>query len=376
MGVYQYDDPQTGKGYDLNIVGNAPTEEEFARLANQLRQDRSAFLKDYEERYGTEIEFDDGTAIGRGLERGAQQVKQAFGETVGTLGEESGLGFLEKYGTGLEERSRQELGALQLEQPERLQSTDVDGLGSALTYAGELVGEQIPQLGLGLGATAATAVAAPLLGAGALATGALGFAAYGVAQVPILFGNDIQRQEDEVAAGRKDRVDVGDALLATFGQAALESISGKLLLGGILKPLGKNMTGWKGLLTRTTSRFGGGAATESFTEVGQQMMERAQAGLPIDSDDAIAEYREAAIAGGLIGGGVRAVGVGERRDTTPVVPVAEQTPEQEVDTAQQVEATELLGDVSTSEVDAALTAVAPDTVILQKLKLPSTQPLL
>ena len=55
--------------------------------------------------------------------------------------------------------------------------------------------------------------------------------------------------------------------------------------------------------------------------------------------------REAAIAGGLIGGGVRSTGFGERRDTTPVVPVAEQTPEQEVDTAQQVEATELLGDV-------------------------------
>ena len=35
------------------------------------------------------------------------------------------------------------------------------------------------------------------------------------------------------------------------------------------------------------------------------MLERAQAGLPIDSEDAIAEYREAAIAGGLVGGGTR-----------------------------------------------------------------------
>ena len=52
--------------------------------------------------------------------------------------------------------------------------------------------------------------------------------------------------------------------------------------------------------------FYGGAATESLTEVGQQMLERSQAGLPIDSEDAIAEYREAAIAGGLIGGGTRA----------------------------------------------------------------------
>ena len=62
MGVYQYDDPKTGQGYDLSIVGDVPTEEEFARLANKIRQDRTAFLEDYEQRFGTEIEFDDGTA--------------------------------------------------------------------------------------------------------------------------------------------------------------------------------------------------------------------------------------------------------------------------------------------------------------------------
>ena len=320
MGVYQYDDPQTGKGYDLNIVGNAPTEEEFARLANQLRQDRSAFLKDYEERYGTEIEFDDGTAVERGLARGTQQIKQAFGEAVGTAGEESGLGFLEKYGTGLEDRSRQALGALQLEQPERMQSTDVDGFGSALTYAGELVGEQIPQLGLGLGA----AIAAPaLLGAtGVAAPLVIGAGAAALVTAPILFGNNVQRQEDEVAAGAKDKVDLGDALTATFGQATLEGLSDRLLLG-LGKPLlGVGKAGWKGLLLRTTNRAGTGAATESLTEVGQQMMERAQAGLPVDSEEAIAEYREAAIAGGLIGGGTRATlgSFGERGDEPAVIP--------------------------------------------------------
>ena len=52
-----------------------------------------------------------------------------------------GLGFL-KYGTGVEERAGQQLGRLSLEQPKRLQSSDVDSIGSALTYAGEVVGEQ------------------------------------------------------------------------------------------------------------------------------------------------------------------------------------------------------------------------------------------
>ena len=39
-----------------------------------------------------------------------------------------------------------------------------------------------------------------------------GVAAAGTVTAPILFGNNIQRQEDEVAAGRKDSVDVGAAL--------------------------------------------------------------------------------------------------------------------------------------------------------------------
>ena len=309
MGVYKYDDPETGIGYDLNIVGDTPTNEEFARLAAKLRIDRANFATRYEETFGEYEEPDDGTAIGRGFERGKKQIKQAFGETLGTIGEEAGLGFLAEYGQDVEERARQELGELMLEQPERLQSTDVDSVGSALQYAGEVVGEQIPQLGLGLGA----AVAAPILAPAATTATALGSFAVGATAAagvtaPILFGNNIQRQEDEVAAGKKASVDVGAALKATFGQAALEGISDKILLGSVFRPLGKS------IFTRTVSRAGGGATTESLTEVGQQMMERAQAGLPIDSEDAIAEYREAAIAGGLIGGGTRATlgAVGER----------------------------------------------------------------
>ena len=345
MGIYQYTDPTTGRSHNFEHAGDAPTNEDYAFISDFLRQDRETYAEKYQSVFGREFEApDDGSAIGRGYERGKKQVKQAFGETIGTLGEQTELGFLEDYGTGLEERARQEQGILSLTQPERMQSTDVDGFGSALTYAGEVVGEQIPQFGLGLAGAGATAVAAPLLGAGALTTSALGFAAYGAAQAPMLFGNNVQRQEDEVAAGNRDSVDVGDALLATFGQAALESISGKLLLGSTLKPLGKGMTGWKGLLTRTTGRAAGGATTEGLTEVGQQMMERAQAGLELDSDDAIAEYREAAIAGGLLGGGVRATGFGERGDTTPVIPEADQTPEQEAAAAIAAQADAVLAD--------------------------------
>ena len=87
-----------------------------------------------------------------------------------------------------------------LEQPERLQSTDVDSVGSALQYAGEVVGEQIPQLGLGLGAAIAAPIVAPAAAtATALGSFAVGATAAALATAPILLGNNIQRQEDEVA---------------------------------------------------------------------------------------------------------------------------------------------------------------------------------
>ncbi len=318
MGVYQYIDSQTGQGYNFTIAGDAPSNTEFAKIREVLSQDRASFATEYEETFGEYEEPDDGTAIGRGFARGKKQIKQAFGETLGTIGEKSGLEFLAEYGQGLEGRAQQELGELMLEQPERMQSTDVEGIMSGLTYAGEIAGEQIPQLGLGLGAAIAAPIVAPAAAtATALGSFAVGAGAAAVATAPILFGNNIQRQEDEVAAGKKASVDVSDALVATFGQAALEGIADKVLLGGVFRSLGKS------IFTRTVTRAGSGGTTEGLTEIGQQMMERAQAGLPIDSEDAIAEYREAGIAGFLIGGGTRATlgAFGERSpeidDTTP-----------------------------------------------------------
>ena len=295
MGVYNYVDQQTGRAYNFTIKGDAPSDTEFARINQLLNKDRADVRSQLVEQFGEDriAEFDDGTALGRGFARGKKQFKEAIGETIGTIGEETGFDFLKDYGLGVEENARQELNELLLQQPKRMQSTDVTGLGSGLTYAGEVFGEQIPQLGAGLGAAAATAVLAPT------APFVAGAAAAGVATAPILFGNNIQRQEDRVAAGELDSVDVGAALRATFGQAALEGLADKILLGGVLRPLGKS------IFTRTGVRAGTGAGTESLTEVGQQMLERAQAGLPIDSEDAIAEYREAAIAGGLVGGGTR-----------------------------------------------------------------------
>ena len=199
MGVIQVPGERSGQLYSIQIDGDVPTNTEYARIADYIKQQEDAFAQRYEQSFGEVLEEDDGTAIGRGFERGKKQIKQAFGETLGTIGEKSGLEALATYGQGLEERARQELGELQIQQPERMQSTDVDSIGSALRYAGEVVGEQIPQLGLGLGAAIAAPVVVPATTAlGSFAVGAT--AAAGVT-APILFGNNIQRQEDEVSAG-------------------------------------------------------------------------------------------------------------------------------------------------------------------------------
>ena len=61
-----------------------------------------------------------------------------------------------------------------------------------------------------------------------------------------------------------------------------------------------------GLFTRITKGAGAGAALEVPTELGQQVIERFQAGLPLDDDEAVKEYVDVAIASGLVGGTVRA----------------------------------------------------------------------
>ena len=70
-----------------------------------------------------------------------------------------------------------------------------------------------------------------------------------------------------------------------------------------------------GVLTRIGKGSVRGAAAEVPTEIGQQVIERAQAGLSLTSDEAISEYIDAGVAAGMIGSTVGAAG--NIRATTP-----------------------------------------------------------
>ena len=106
-----------------------------------------------------------------------------------------GLEGVEQFGRELEEKSQADLQAL-MEEETRTTRQDVEGVGSALSFAGELAGEQAPILGTTLAGAGTGAAIGSFFGPLGTAAGTvIGGAA---ASFPLLFGGNIQRQEEQV----------------------------------------------------------------------------------------------------------------------------------------------------------------------------------
>jgi hypothetical protein len=141
----------------------------------------------------------------------------------------------------------------------------------------------------------------------------------GAAAVPLaqFYGSNLQRQaQEQISAGTPVDVDRGKAALAAAPQAALDIVQQRLLFGSKLfsKALGipeaslakqsaaqVEKLAQEKLLPTLLKGTAKGVAAEIPTEIGQQMIERAQAGLSITSPDALAEYGETAYQVGLLG---------------------------------------------------------------------------
>jgi len=293
MGEYTIPGFLSGKNYRFTIAGDQPSPTEMQRMQGILQRDEMAYKQEFEGTTGMQIPYDPeaGTAIGRGLERGIPQFQSALGSAAGAAG-------LEGVSDYLKDAARDRQRATLATNPSVMESSDfrdVRGLSSGLTYVGELIGEQLPLIS---GTVAATG-AGMLAGASAPVAAGLGTI---LVSYPQLFGSNIQRQEGEVAAGNLAAVDVPEAALTAIGQTALEAASNVLLVGQAGKGLGR------ALLTNIPA--------EAATEVGQQVLERRQAGLDLDSEDAYREYLDAGVAGGTLGGVFGGVGaLGSRRRT-------------------------------------------------------------
>jgi hypothetical protein len=308
MGIINVPGRVSGRQYPINIAGDVPDEVERGRIAQYIAEQEQTFAKEYTARFGVapEAPEDDGTAIGRGLERGAAATKTRLGTTQRIIGgqlEESlpfGLGTLLKdYGKSVEEQGNYEQLLAQLSQPAPIEYTDVKGLNSGFSFVGEQLGQTALETGAVIGATTLGTIAGTAATGNPVTGTALGLTAGALTAAPTIFGGNVQRQEEEVKAGRKDKVDLTDALAATVGQATIESITDKLILLKLVKPGQK-------IFSRTIGGLIEGAALEAPTEILQQVIERAQAGLPLDDDAAIQEYISSGISGAVVGGSIRA----------------------------------------------------------------------
>lgn len=245
--------------------------------------------------------------FGAAARSGWNNMQQSLGSAVEGLGSVTGLGAVERWGAETAKKN-----AAEAEEAGRglTQLSEVDGVGSAGKYAVEVAGQNAPQMGLSIGAGMAGAAAGAAIGSvvpivgtgvGAVAGGLLG--GLGV-NIPMFYGQNRERQKESIERGIMTEMDEGAAFLSAIPQATLDTVTDRLLVGKLAGPLAK---AGGGLLTRAAQGAGKGIVAEVPTEIGQQMIERAQAGLPLDDDEAIAEYTEAGVAAGLLGGGLGGV---------------------------------------------------------------------
>jgi hypothetical protein len=268
---------------------------------------------------------------------------QAYQSVLGQLGsipqpkkglgaalERGGRGLLGSLQTGIESLlpqenaaanaaikgvQRQEQIAQELEAPASLEKVkEAYRKKGVLSAAGEVASqipgaivEQAPQIGAMIAGAKLGAVAGPW---GAL----IGAAAVPLAQ---FYGSNLQRQaQEQISAGTPVDVDRGKAAMAAAPQAALDLVQQRLLFGSKLfsKALGipeaslakqsatqVEKLAQEKLLPTLLKGTGKGVVAEIPTEIGQQMIERAQAGLSITSPEALAEYGETAYQVGLLG---------------------------------------------------------------------------
>ena len=180
----------------------------------------------------------------------------------------------------------------------------------------ELLGGSAPYMVAPLiaGGVAASAPVSGALGLGALGASVLGGTAAGAASAAQFTGSNLQRQLDENKNLTLGQADLGAAALAAIPQAALDVVSLKMLPGirNILSAGGKEVSsaaakkfaeqGIKEIAKDYAAATGKAMGTEALTEAGQQVLERAQAGLNLTDEKARTEYWDSMVGGAVLGG--------------------------------------------------------------------------
>jgi hypothetical protein len=258
---------------------------------------------------------------------------QAFGEGATTLGNvPEALRYLyEPSGA-----TRKEAAATTESPYEYQQISEIGGVGDVGRFikeqAGQAAGFIAAPVAAAKAASAATPASLPYVGRAAkpiaAATAFLGTA--GAQYLSNTAGRQAAEQEKRVKEGQAPEMpEVTKMLLTSAGQAGLDYAGFRLFkpLGELIGLSGKGMikqraddiletaieegaeAAAKKLIGKQSVLKGAayGAAVEAAQEPIQQLLERYGAGLALDSDEAIKEYFESAIAGGLLGGPIGGV---------------------------------------------------------------------
>jgi hypothetical protein len=250
-------------------------------------------------------------ALGKGAESTLSGLRTGIGKYVNP--EEAAMAGLQR-GEAISGKYADQIGLDKVKE-----AYNKDGVLSAAKEVGRQIplafAEQAPNFAASVASARAGAALGSLAGPyGAIAGGVAG--AFLPSKIQSL-GGDIQRQaQEQIARGEPVKIDTGAAELASTGQGALDVVGTFVPLGGklISKLTGIPEMAFFGksaaqaskladerLLATLAKGTGVGVLAEVPTEITQQMLERAQAGLSLTSPDALKEYGETAYQAGLLG---------------------------------------------------------------------------
>jgi hypothetical protein len=250
-----------------------------------------------------------GTSLRRGFEQTVSAGQTAL-ESVTKGGEEAARRAQERQ-ADIQRRLGEGASLERLQQVYKEQGI-LPAAGELVSQIPKAIAEQAPNIAATLGGAAAGAAAGSVVpGIGTLIGGIAGAAAPSFIQQ---YGGNIQRQaEAQAAQGKPLEISRAAAAGTAVPQAALDVVGTLIPLGGnmvtkILGPTAGKLIGAGGskiadeaLLTTIAKGTAKGIAAEVPTEISQQVLERAQAGLSLTDDDALREYGQTAFATALLG---------------------------------------------------------------------------
>ena len=250
---------------------------------------------------------DPGSVIGGALSQGVDNLQQSYGSAVEGAGNYLDSNFLREYGAKVIADQEREIAAQQYNQAQ-YSSKPETVVGKGYDYVANLAGQSAPQMGTTLAGAAAGAKVGGSLGAltGPLApilapTGAVVGAGVGgfLANMPYFYGSNRERQKEAIDRGYRTEIDERAALLGAIPQSALDSVVGMLGAKFFAAPA---LRANGGIFTRAVKGSIEGSLTEAPTEIGQAVIERYQAGLPLVGQEAFEEYMAAGVGGAVLGG--------------------------------------------------------------------------